>query len=185
MVNGRFKDITGQRFGRLLVKHCVGSDKKHQALWVCSCDCGNAFIACGFRLRSGIVKSCGCLRREVSAARARITSRTHGHALKDNHTPEYDVWASMIYRCTNPNHPAWKYYGGRGISVCERWRHSFENFLSDMGFRPTDKHSIDRFPNNDGNYERSNCRWATMKEQAANRRPRSNPQNTLANLGLY
>ncbi len=92
----------------------------------------------------------------------------HGHARMSNRTPEFIAWANMLDRCYNPNKPNYKDYGGRGIMVCERWGDSFENFLSDMGLRPSDKHSLDRFPNNDGNYEPSNCRWATRPQQQAN-----------------
>lgn len=84
-------------------------------------------------------------------------------------TPEYAAWGAMIQRCTNTRHPRWKHYGGRGIAICARWRHSFAAFLSDMGCRPTSDHTLDR-RDNDGNYEPSNCRWATWSEQRRNRR---------------
>ncbi len=86
------------------------------------------------------------------------------------HRPEYQCWWNMIDRCTNPEHMSFEWYGGRGISVCDRWRASFLHFLADMGERPSLKHSIDRYPNNDGNYEPGNCRWATRKQQAENQR---------------
>lgn len=105
-------------------------------------------------------KSCGCLRKK----RAKEIKSIHGLS----RSLEYKIWHSMKMRCTNDKVKAYKYYGGRGISVCERWM-KFENFISDMGLRPTTKHSIDRYPNKDGNYEPGNCRWATSSEQSENR----------------
>lgn len=95
-------------------------------------------------------------------------NRKHGHSNPE--TPTYRCWCAVIDRCTNPNNPNYSGYGGRGITICERWRHSFETFLQDMGERPSLKHSIDRWPDNDGNYEPSNCRWATQSQQCRNRK---------------
>ncbi len=92
----------------------------------------------------------------------------HGHTVSRQHSRTYDSWANMIARCTQVNHHKYPRYGGRGIQICQRWRDSFSNFLSDMGERPNGK-TLDRFPNNDGNYEPGNCRWATPKEQSANK----------------
>jgi hypothetical protein len=102
---------------------------------------------------------------------SREQNTTHGHAASGR-TPEYNAWVSLNQRCKNPKNPRWKDYGGRGVTVCARWRDSFEAFLADMGPRPSSEHSIDRI-NNDGNYEPGNVRWATRAEQYANRRPAS------------
>ena len=96
----------------------------------------------------------------------------HGHATDDGRTAEYEAWHSMIQRCTNPKNPGWKNYGGRGIKVCSRWL-DFVNFLADVGRKPSPKHSLDRFPNNDGNYEPGNVRWATKSQQQSNQRLRT------------
>lgn len=119
-------------------------------------------------LASGNTKSCGCLRRETTSL-VGLAKKTHG--MRD--TPEYGVWANMKDRCYNPSSEDYKNYGGRGIKVCERWLNSFENFYEDMGEKPWSKllYSLDRI-NNDGNYEPSNCRWATVKQQVNNRRKR-------------
>lgn len=155
--------MVGKRFGRLLVtskgKNRIYGRKK-QTSWVCKCDCGNTTVVMRHSLTCGLTKSCGCLQREVAV----IVNTTHG--MSESKT--YNTWRGMIDRCSSPSHEAYKHYGGRGIIVCERWL-TFENFLADMGERPAGL-SIDRYPNNDGNYEPGNCRWATPKEQRANQR---------------
>ena len=162
------KDITGQKFGRLIVIGFSGIDKYGKAQWKCKCACGKEVIAQSYLLRSGTTSSCGCLRREVTAKK----NYKHGHTTNGVFSTEYHSWNDMKTRCYNKHRHNYKYYGGRGIKVCKRWRDSFSDFLQDMGRKPSPKHSIDRI-NNDGNYEPGNCRWATHSQQMRNRRPQS------------
>jgi hypothetical protein len=159
---GRQKIITpvGTRFGKLEVIGPHRMKGKNLAT-VCICDCGNQKEILCANLRKGTTNSCGCLRVEVPKARA-----THGHASKEVKSRTYSIWTNMINRCTNPKIHNWMDYGGRGIFVCQRWRESFENFLSDMGEVPAGL-SIDRI-NNDLGYEPNNCRWATAIDQQNN-----------------
>ena len=154
--------MTGQRFGRLTVVERVPS--RAEAHWRCLCDCGNTSVLRGSILRDGQVRSCGCYLRD----RLRRVNTVHGQAVRGHMTPTYNSWMQMRRRCRDPKHGQWANYGGRGITVCDRWRDSFANFLADMGERP-DGTSIDRI-DNDGNYEPGNCRWATPLEQSHNKR---------------
>lgn len=153
-------DLTGKRFTRLTVIKVSGKDAAHKTLWLCACDCGNESIVAAGNLTSGTSKSCGCLKSD----RIKETKTIHGRGTKD---PTYGTWYSMRQRCRNPNNHKYKYYGGRGITVCKRWD-AFLDFLADMGERPAGR-TLDRI-DPDGNYEPGNCRWATPREQRLNQR---------------
>jgi hypothetical protein len=176
-------DLTGQRFGHLVVISWSHYDKK--SYWNCLCDCGTTCCIGSANLRSGNSQSCGCGRGKLSQIEPRkkydggkaTGQRTHGLSRDATgaRTPEYASWSEMRNRCYNPKATGYKHWGGRGITVCDRWRYSFENFLADMGPRPQGT-TLDRYPNNDGNYEPGNCRWATWLEQAATRRKKGSAE---------
>lgn len=164
-----FRNLTGQTFGRLSVLSYAGrfphaGKGANLAHWHCQCTCGAIICVRSWLLIGGYTRSCGCLQREEFSMRI----RTHG-CTRGKITPEYHTWCGIIARCCNPKERGYKYYGGRGIRICDRWRESFAAFLEDMGPRPSPKHSIDRI-DNDGHYEPGNCHWVTHKEQCWNRR---------------
>jgi len=170
----KFKDMTGQRFGRLVCVAPIPTAGKSMS-WECICDCGTIRIVVRGNLLSGGVKSCGCLKSDVSRnSKHGLTNgrnATINGKKRANRIGTYSSWEAMRSRCNNPNNPGYHWYGGRGIKVCERWD-DFDNFLWDMGERPEGK-TLDRIDVN-GNYEKSNCKWSTPLEQTQNRRPRSN-----------
>lgn len=156
-----FIDRTGQTFGRLTVLERVENNNHKKACWECRCSCGNIIIVTGCSLKTGNTQSCGCLKKELEL----IRPITHGMSK----SREYIIWTHMISRCFNVSDKVFKHYGGRGITICDEWRHDFMAFYRHIGRRPSPKHSIDRI-DNDGNYEPGNVRWATIQQQNNNSR---------------
>lgn len=162
-------DLTNQIFGRLIAIKFVGKNRFNNGIWECRCSCGEIINVLSSKLKSGKTKSCGCLKSEISKKnieKAHTANVTHG--MSDS--PEYAIWLAMFQRCENPNNNKYHLYGSRGIKVCDRWR-LFENFIADMGMRPSDEHSIDR-RNENGHYEPNNCYWATIEQQNSHLRKR-------------
>lgn len=172
--------IESQRYGKLVAFNKIyacslwGKDKQPKPWWECTCDCGNYLTVRQESLRSGNTKSCGCIHKQVFM---QIITK-HGEIARNNgaETKIYRTWKSIKSRCYNPNTIRYKYYGGKGVRVCDRWLDSFELFKKDMGLPPTEVHSIDRIDSN-GDYCPENCRWATPKQQRIN--------NSMVNLIEY
>lgn len=163
------KNISGQRFGRLVAVEPTAKRSDRKVVWVFRCDCGKIVEISGKSVRNGNTRSCGCLHDDLRPEVARKAATVHGHAIHGRETPTWYSWRAAKGRCFNPKDPAYARYGGMGITMCARWRDSFEAFLADMGPRPSGR-TIDRYPNKHGNYEPGNCRWATPFEQTHNRR---------------
>lgn len=158
-------DLAGQRFDHLTAVRVVSAGTQGK-MWLCACDCGGDSLVAARRLKFGLAHSCGCKQNPAK----------HGHCRRIFRTPEYIAWRSMKSRCYRKKDLRFADYGGRGIRVCQRWLASFDNFLADMGLRPKgtahrgrSEFSLDRI-NSNGNYEPTNCRWATQRQQVHNRR---------------
>lgn len=157
-------NLAGLKFGKLTAISPNGTGKGGETMWLCECECGNQTTVSRGNLKKLTTRSCGCLKFGLFKIE-------HGRKVKHgrNDTTEHRIWRGMKQRCLNSKDHAYKHYGGRGITICQRWLDNFQNFFDDMGPRPTSKHSIDRI-DNDGNYEPGNCKWSTPSEQNSNQR---------------
>ena len=160
----KFIDLTGERFGRLVVIKRVENDKHGNSCWLCKCDCEQEVVVRGFSIKKKNTQSCGCFRKETAVQQ----NTKHGHSKRYAKTGIYYSWYGMKQRCGNPNNNRYKDYGGRGIIVCEEWM-EFPNFLKDMGNGWKSGLTIERKNNNEG-YCKKNCKWTTKKEQNRNSR---------------
>lgn len=158
-------NVKGKRYGMLVAEEAVVCDTKHGRLkkWWCRCDCGAYVVVGANTLAAGSKKSCGCATKKMLSD----GSTKHGHFKGKQRPPEWGSWSGMIARCHNPKCKQWRWYGAKGVTVCERWRESFGAFMDDMGKRPPGCNSIDRIDNSKG-YEPGNCRWANPTDQARN-----------------
>lgn len=162
-------NLTGMTFGKLSVLSRNHNKGRRRSYWNCLCSCGGETIVDGTSLKRGNTKSCGCLTAEKCGENFRTHGMSHCGGMSRQSSPEYSSWLSMKSRCYNAKHDAYKFYGGRGIEVCERWRSNFLDFLSDMGEKPTRDSTLDRI-NPELGYCPENCRWASIAEQKRNRR---------------
>lgn len=166
-LNKKFKDLTGQIFGRLRVIGFAGYNKYKHLKWYVHCECNNITTVIGTSLKAGLTQSCGCLHKEKITEPRKKKHGYAGNNKRGSRNPTYSIWASMLARCNNSKNYAYNDYGGRGIYVCKEW-YDFKNFLEDMGERPEGL-TLDRKENDKG-YYKENCRWATYFTQANNRR---------------
>lgn len=166
-------DITDERYGRLVGLNFIGCDKSKNTLWEFQCDCGNVTIKRLSDVRFGKIKSCGCLHQDNTVERNTKHNKSK--------TRTYSIWKGMKRRCLSPSRPRFKDYGRRGITVCDRWRNSYDNFLTDMGEAPIN-YTLERIDNEKG-YSPDNCKWASYLEQSHNQRMRTT--NTSGYRGVY
>lgn len=164
-------NLAGKRFGRLVVVSQLSRNYSGEITWFCQCDCGTETVVAGLHLRSQHTRSCGCLHREsiaeIGGKQRGLASPNYKHGCSRK-SGSYLCWQQMGQRCTNPKAPVWKKYGAVGVNICDRWRgeHGFEHFVADIGNRPSLKHSVSRHLDT-GDYEPSNCEWATWPQQAS------------------